>query len=57
MFRTCLAIVAVLICACGNKPEPARPSLSDPAHAADLPAGSAALPSTAAAPPAQPKTA
>jgi hypothetical protein len=51
MVRTCLASVfVVLICACGNKSEPATPSLSDPAHAADLPAGSAALPAASADP-------
>jgi hypothetical protein len=37
--------------ACGNHAEPASPSLSDPAHAADLPtAGSAAMPSASADP-------
>jgi hypothetical protein len=40
----------VLICACGNKSEPATPSLSDPAHAAVDPAGSAALPAASADP-------
>ena len=43
--------LATTIVACGNHPEPASPSLSDPAHAADLtPAGSSALPAATSDP-------
>ena len=54
--RSCLAPAFVMsllaAVACGNKSEPATPSLSDPAHAADLtsPAGSSALPAASADP-------
>jgi len=54
--RSCLApafLMSLLAAvACGNKSEPATPSLSDPAHAADLttPAGSSALPAASADP-------
>lgn len=44
---------AALSLACGNKAEPATPSLSDPAHAAvdpTAPAGSSALPAASADP-------
>jgi len=43
--------IATTILACGNHAEPASPSLSDPAHAADLtPAGSSALPAATSDP-------
>lgn len=48
-----IALIAVGACAsaCGSKPEPMTPSLSDPAHAADPAAvGSAALPAASADP-------
>jgi hypothetical protein len=55
--RSCLAPAIVLslfaAVACGNKSEPATPSLSDPAHAAVDPtsaAGSSALPAASADP-------
>jgi len=43
--------LATTILGCGNHAEPASPSLSDPAHAADLtPAGSSALPAATSDP-------
>jgi hypothetical protein len=48
-----IALIAVAACAsaCGSKPEPMTPSLSDPAHAADpAAAGSAAMPAASADP-------
>lgn len=50
-----IALVSSLVAvgACGNKPEPASPSLSDPAHAAvdpSNPGASAALPAASADP-------
>lgn len=64
MLRSCLAttataatfiLIALGACACasacGSKPEPMTPSLSDPAHAADPAAvGSAAMPAASADP-------
>jgi hypothetical protein len=62
MLRSCLAttataatfiLLALGACAsaCGSKPEPMTPSLSDPAHAADPAAvGSAAMPAASADP-------
>jgi hypothetical protein len=57
MVRSSLLVAAIAvtaastILACGNHAEPASPSLSDPAHAADLaPAGSGALPAATSDP-------
>jgi hypothetical protein len=57
LLRPCLApaVVFALLAAvaCGTKPEPSAPSLSDPAHAAvdpTTPAGSSALPAASADP-------
>lgn len=48
-----LVLSLLAVAACGNKAEPATPSLSDPAHAAvgpTSPAGSSALPAASADP-------
>jgi hypothetical protein len=53
MLKPCLAPAFLLVlAACGNRPEPAAPSLSDPAHAADSPmTATSALPAVTVDPP------